>query len=221
MEGDFAEDGAKGFAPVESAVFAALSKGFSRPTVGLALSLTDGSFAAQLESLFAAGQNETVDRALRLLREYCLACAPKGAEQVRLELEVDFNRLFVGPGKVLAPPYESYYRSGGAQGGRLRTQDEKDVKEAYRRFGLALPEDCVELSDHIAVELEFLALLHGQCVEAARQGDDAEAARLAKAAARFEEDHLGTWVHDFADDVRSFAQTPFYASLALLVSEMF
>lgn len=68
----------------------------------------------------------------------------------------DFNRLFVGPGKILAPTYESYYRNTE----KLPMQRETlQVRRFYEMVGLQVDDLGREPDDHIEHELEFVCYL--------------------------------------------------------------
>ncbi len=72
-------------------------------------------------------------------------------------LENEYVRLFVNSmPEVPCAPYGSVYLEGTVMG-----ETTLKVAEIYRQYGME-PE---ELADHIAVESEFLAWLHGRVVE--------------------------------------------------------
>ena len=62
------------------------------------------------------------------------------APAVPLELRVEYNRLFVGPGKLPCPPYESVYRTDRVEGeiGTLMGPSALDVKNRYAEAGLEI-----------------------------------------------------------------------------------
>ena len=133
---------------------------------------------------------------------------------MRLELEVDYNRLFVGPGKLIAPPYESYYASENSEhGGRLRTQDEFAVKMAYAANGYAMPEQFVDLPDHAAIELDFLALMARDEAAAWEAGDSQRAFYLQQEADAFAAQHPARWFATCAERVDAGARTAFYPAV--------
>ena len=69
------------------------------------------------------------------------------------DLRWDYTRLFIGPGHVLAPPWESVYRSRERL---LFDQATLDVRQAYARFGLQAPRLNHEPDDHLGLELAFM-----------------------------------------------------------------
>ncbi|MFY9141159.1 MAG: molecular chaperone TorD family protein, partial [Thermacetogeniaceae bacterium] len=80
------------------------------------------------------------------------------------ELEVEYCRLFVGPGRVEVPPYESVYHGHDStmQQGLVMGPVTLEVKELYYEAGLQLAADFSDMPDHIAVETLFLAYLEAQ-----------------------------------------------------------
>lgn len=109
-----------------------------------------------------------------------------------------FNKLFVGPGHLVAPPWESVYSS---EDGLLFQRETLDVRGFYRRSGLAVPEQGRQADDHIAFELDYM--FH----EAVR--DDAESLDAQR---RFVNAHLLAWVPLFVERMRG-AGSGFYAAV--------
>ena len=100
----------------------------------------------------------------------------------------DFNRLFVGPQKLLAPPLESYYRNVE----HLPMQAETlAVRAAYSEAGLELTERNKIPDDHAQFEFYFLScLLEAVC----RYQGETLAVQAAYAYQRFLQEHLLLWV---------------------------
>ena len=117
----------------------------------------------------------------------------------RSELNADYNKLFVGPGPLVAPPWESVYCSKE----RLVFGEQTlAVREVYRSFGLNSKEQGREPDDHIALELEFMAwLCKNSNISAQHQ---------------FLTSHLLKWGQPFCTDVVNGADTAFYRIVAQL-----
>jgi len=85
----------------------------------------------------------------------------------------EYERLFVGPGQVPCPPYESFWREDVPVDIRrtLMGPCTADLKRLYLELGLEMSPQCGELPDHVAVELEALAyaLSCDEAKEIARQ----------------------------------------------------
>ncbi len=124
-------------------------------------------------------------------------------------LGIDYSRLFVGPYRLLAPPYGSVYLEDPR---RLMTDSTLDARNKYREEGLDI--SLQEAPDHIAMELEFMYFLVFREVEGIRNSDSGSVARYLEKQRAFLETHLGMWVSRFTDDVEANAQTEFYKNLA-------
>jgi len=133
------------------------------------------------------------------------------AEQALCTLEIEYNRLFVGPGRPQAPPYESVYRDSR---GLVMGPTARDVERRYAEAGLALAPDHHDLPDHVATELGFMAYLAMRETEA--QGEEALA--WLNTQREFLQDHLTVWLPRFCQRVREVSRHPFYAALAGLTS---
>ena len=72
------------------------------------------------------------------------------------ELEYDFNRLFVGPNKLEASPYESSYLNAD---NALMQRETMSVREFYKLVGLEVANRNVDPDDRLALELEFICYL--------------------------------------------------------------
>ena len=133
-----------------------------------------------------------------------------------VELECDFNRMCIGPTRLLVPPYESVYRSAGSQ---LNTKETVAVADFYQQIGLVIDAKLNEPADYIGNELEFLfcveALLHQQQIQA----NQAESAALDDLATQFLNQHLGLWYHSFTAGIEQHAQLAFWRSFAQTLRE--
>ena len=127
-----------------------------------------------------------------------------GLEDVPALLE-EYERLFVGPGQVPCPPYESFWREDVPVDIRrtLMGPCTADLRRAYLDLGLQVSWSSGELPDHIAIELEALAyaLSFVETESLARQ--------------LFEE-HLAQWLPRLCRAVAHEAEEGFYRDLAVL-----
>ncbi len=121
----------------------------------------------------------------------------------------DFNRLFVGPGEMLAAPWESVYRSKT----KLTFQESTlQVRELYGRFGVQAPGMHREPDDHLGLELAFVATLS----DLAARGDMAQRTRCFEAQRNFLRDHLLAWAPACLALVEKHAETDYYRGAARL-----
>ncbi len=126
-------------------------------------------------------------------------------------LKVDFARLFVGPYKLLAAPYGSVYLDAGRT---IMGDSTLDVKSRYREAGLDTAKNFKEAPDHIVAELEFMYYLILKEVEAFSNSDIETAIDFIQKQRSFLEDHLMSWVPEFAGNIIEHAETLFYQNLA-------
>lgn len=125
----------------------------------------------------------------------------------------DHTRLFIGPQRLLAAPWESVYTNKDRAVFQTETQS---VKNWYARFEMALTSEYNEPADHIGLEFSFLAELSALTLTASEIRDGTEVKRLIDAQRGFLNQHVLRWVHRWAADVVRHARTDFYRGLAWL-----
>ena len=135
-----------------------------------------------------------------------------------LELRLEYNRLFVGPGAPACPPYESVYRRDRPESerGMLMGPSVIDVKKRYSEAGLQINKDFSDLPDHVAVELEFMCFL---CAKEAEAGADEEIWKRRQT--EFWKFHLNTWIGEFSDRLFKNTKSPFYKASVMFLKEWF
>lgn len=126
-------------------------------------------------------------------------------------LRVDYSKLFIGPFKLLAPPYGSVYLDGQRQ---VMGASTIDVQKRYQEAGLELAKNFREAPDHIAAELEFMYFLIYKDIEAFKDNDMQTVQHFLKFQGAFLQDHLGAWIAAFAFNVEENGETEFYKNLA-------
>ncbi|MFZ5817217.1 MAG: TorD/DmsD family molecular chaperone [Bacillota bacterium] len=127
----------------------------------------------------------------------------------------DYTRMFIGPARLPAPPYESAYRTAD----RLLFQPETlEVRRFYREYGLISARLGSEPDDHIGLELQFLYETCRLAAEQAARGEVAGLEQVLVDQRRFLDEHLLRWAGDFAADVAASAETSFYRGTAHLLA---
>lgn len=144
---------------------------------------------------------EPLDNALKLAELEGFNQLPAGADINALEIE--YNRLFVGPSHVLCPPYESVYRKDRPlmERGLVMGPSVVDVKRMYLQGDLEISKKFRDLPDHISVELEFMAYLCSR---------ETLNKKLVDVQREFFIKHLGIWYLDFLNCVMVNSKSPFY-----------
>ncbi len=142
--------------------------------------------------------------ALALFRQG-LTDLPTDLHQATLDqLAADYADIYLTYG-LRASPCESVWLD---QDNLTMQQPTFQVRNCYRRHGIAVADWRVRSDDHLVYELRFLAhLMNGE----AEQADLAEAAD-------FLDEHLLRWIDQFAERVATRCDTRFYAGLALLTA---
>ena len=129
------------------------------------------------------------------------------------DLKMDYTRLFVGVGKIIAPLWESVYFNKE----RMIFQEQTiQVRQWYRRFGLVPEKLHKEPDDHVGLELSFLAYLAQLGLQALDENDEIEFEKILQAQRQFISEHPLKWVPDWCKLVKEHAETEFYLGLALL-----
>jgi putative dimethyl sulfoxide reductase chaperone len=118
----------------------------------------------------------------------------------------DYNRLFVGPNKLLASPFESSYRN---YEGNVLQQETLNVRNFYQYVGLQVANEGQIPDDHIQFELEFiLHLLSDPTIP--------EHSQIYK---MFLEKHLMQWVFEHCGRIVQNSQNPITYAMAVLLRE--
>lgn len=93
-----------------------------------------------------------------------------------------------------------------------------DLAAFYRAFNLRVAEDAAERHDHLAIELEFFAVLAAREAYAVEHELDQEAIQVCLEAQRkFLRDHLGRWTPAFARRLERGSGSELLASVAVLL----
>lgn len=141
---------------------------------------------------------------------YCEAAGNIIAENTD-SLEFEYNRLFVGPARLIAPPYESVYRTAERL---VMGETMFDVKRAYRDLDMEIRNTLREPEDHIAIELEYIAELQKRCLTTLEEHDIHELQRIVVLEITFLEDHLLRWVPEFCQRITEGSRMDFFKALA-------
>ena len=178
---------------------------------------SEGYVRAVLEPGVWAGipfgrKDADVLRGLSLVREWREGHVGDEAACAGLsELRGAWFRIFVGAGRPVAAPWQSVYTDDEAQ---LFTEQTRDVRAWYRRFGLEPARLNREPDDHIGLMLEFLASL---CAFEQRCACDTEMAGLQRDQLDFVARHVMVFLDDWVRDVVEKGGNTFYAVVALMV----
>ncbi len=129
------------------------------------------------------------------------------------QITADYTRLFIGPVKVLVPPWESVHVS---YTGLTFQKETLNVRNWYARFGLQFEKLHKEPDDHIGIELAFLSHLAGRAAQAIEQEDEKEFLKMMDAQREFASSHPLKWVPEWCRKLETESQTDFYRGTALI-----
>ncbi|CAB1062658.1 hypothetical protein D1BOALGB6SA_7438 [Olavius sp. associated proteobacterium Delta 1] len=132
------------------------------------------------------------------------------------DLAVEYTRLFVGPGKHIAPYESVHHQKEGVQSGQLWGELTTQVKNIIESSGLEYTSEYTGLPDHISVELEYMQRVIQREAQAWKADDDKTALLCLKNEKIFVGEHLIRWIPDFCEKVIEATETPFYREMARL-----
>ena len=126
------------------------------------------------------------------------------------KLQMEYMSLFLGPGKPLAPPWESMYTTSE---NLMFGQPALDVRTAMANFGVELVAKYSQPEDHLGLELMLLAAV----AERDAKCTEADWRKSAGLQAAFIEKHPLLWIEKLAQDVYTHSETGFYAAIVTLI----
>ncbi len=122
----------------------------------------------------------------------------------------EYTRLFVGPGALPAPTWESPYLSREMT---LFQENTLAVRTAYRAHGLQPKRVQRVPDDHAALMCAYLARRAGEALSAFRRGDLAALSAELRDELAFVEGHMNTWLAAFAKSLRASKTAVLYPQL--------
>jgi TorA maturation chaperone TorD len=186
---------------MRGSIYRLLKNVFLRPPSGEFL-----NSLKELNSINDSGDIPDIVKGLELLR--------KGADSEPEKLVLEHTRLFIGPYRLPAPPYESVYRTDE----RLVMQwPTIEVRKAYLQAGLEIKGIHANPDDHICAELEFMEYLSDKTALSLKNEDANTAMKYLELQGKFLEGHLNKWVPAFSEDILRDAKHDFYRGAALLL----
>jgi TorA maturation chaperone TorD len=140
----------------------------------------------------------------------------KSSEKELTALMIEYARLFIGPFKLVAPPYASCYLGSK----ELNNEITDWVRQFYETSGLEFDYTIMDLPDHIAVETEFLHYLATRQLIAENEENTEDVTNFGKRYHAFLNDHHKQWVPIFSQQVINESSEPFYQVLCRLIMKM-
>lgn len=135
------------------------------------------------------------------------------------ELEVEYTRLFLGPGQHI-PLFASVHRNDDGRSGDLWGSTTGEVKRFMKHYGLTLAKPG-QIPDHIAVLFEFMGKVIRTKIKA-KASDGEEKSQIDETFEAFETffieqeffiNYIDSWIDRFLDSVERFGPDLFYNCL--------
>lgn len=161
---------------------------------------------------FVAGTHGSLGAAAR---EFAAAVREAAAgNPVTGSLQAEHTSLFVLPSGVV--PHESYYLDENKRmGGRVTA----GVQQCYENACASMTEDCLELADHVGVELEFMTFLCDLEEQFWNSSDVTGVQTCVDLQRSFLEDHLLRWHRPLCEKILAEASLDLFQALARLTIE--
>ena len=147
--------------------------------------------AAALRDFFAARNRTEMDRACQSLAETAQTPLPQPVDWQ--EIEFCFNRLFVGPQTLQAPPFASVYIDHEPY---VMGHTTLSVRRLYQMLGLASSLEGSLPDDHIVIELDACLHMHAGLLQSG-------STQVQAAYGFFLSEHMALWIPAFAKRVKA------------------
>lgn len=126
------------------------------------------------------------------------------------QASIEYTRLFVGPPRPEAAPWETFYRNGGVTTGFGEATFE--MQQLLRDAGLQVSNANNQYADHMGIELLYLSVL---CERAAQGGE-----KEANACASFAIAHPLSWIDKLEQRVAEYSPEGYYNHLLQLAESL-
>lgn len=192
-------------------VFSLFHKMFGAEPTEVLLQAVSSEESLQAIALFENEDGGVVER----LREVLLAC--RDVDNAKLEqVKDEYTRLFIGPDKLIAAPWESVYTTKERA---LFQESTLKVRSWYQKYGYA-PEQAPNYpDDHISLMLHFLALTAQRAAACLEDDLLCGYRNLLEGQKLFEKNHLLNWVDAYAGDMEKSQTKLLYPQLARAMAE--
>jgi TorA maturation chaperone TorD len=197
------------------AIFNALAQALNYPTQELAVSLKNGDYLRQLSNALQTKESNRLGEQLtKHLKGY--AEISQSAEDIQLALEKEYTWMCFASKPRLLYLFGSVYREG-----KLLQESTFDIARLYYEAGLKIDENFQLPPDHIAIEMEFMAYLCFNELNAQQDGDKEKEQYAGKLQKTVLENHLAAFAGQFAEKLACSAKSDFYKIIAWFITALF
>ncbi len=180
------------------------------PSKGLIQTLVGNPMIADVPF---ADEDERISQGCKQVRDYLANLAPveDENEQEYQRVHWDYTKMFIGPGELIVPPWESVYTTKE----RLIFQETTlEVRKAYLKYNFLPKQYLHEADDHIGLELEFMYRLSEQALKTFQNNELQQTEAILKDQQQFLREHLQLWIPEFSEKVINGADTDLYRGMA-------
>ena len=146
------------------------------------------------ESLESVALFESDSEAAARLKDVLASCSEMDAEAAKLE----YTRLFLGPDKLIAPPWESCYT---AKERALFQQSTLQVRSWYQQYSYVPAGYPSHPDDHISLMMHFLALTTERAAACLESDLMCGYRSLLEGQKLFEKNHILNWMDAYCADM--------------------
>lgn len=164
------------------------------------------------ESLAALSLFEGESEAAAKLKAVLVSCKELDMDAAKME----YTRLFLGPDKLIAPPWESCYT---AKERALFQESTLAVRSWYQRYSYVPAGYPSHPDDHISLMMHFLALTTERAAACVKDDVLCGYRNLLEGQKLFEKNHLLNWVHQYADDMKESKTALLYPQLVRAMAD--
>ena len=164
---------------------------------------------------FIDDNGEIESEGASLLSRFFKTVGEMKEEEIK-NLKQEYNTLFVGPGHLQAPPWESVYLSKERI---IFDEHTLSVREFYKSWGVNIKTKNKEPDDHIGFQMEFMSILSRKGIDAIKENDINRLEKIMIGQNKFLESHTLLWIDRFSENVFNNSKTSFFKGLSLFLSE--
>lgn len=152
-------------------------------------------------------ENKDIEMGFREVYDYVNKSG--SIEELVGDIDDEYVRLFLGPGRAEVLPYQSPY-----EGHVIYGETTLRLKNIFTRAGLRITHGAGISEDHLGAELKFMAHLCGRAMALLAQEKDITASlELQK---KFLDENMLPWVQKFCEDVLKSRTANFYRGIAMV-----
>jgi len=130
------------------------------------------------------------------------------------EARWEYNRLFIGPKKPLATPFESVYRSKKQL---MMRESTFEVREFYAQVGLEVQRKDQFPDDFVGFEFQYLFYVSQLVVELIKTNKEEDAKEIILVRKEFLEKHPKQWFSKFCSDISNQSKIEMWKNLAQFI----